>query len=191
MIQIKPEVGYEEACLLEIRLRGGGLLLFGCFYRSPTQASTSAKNNDDLNRLLRCISENKYSTNVLLVTLTLRTSTGCPGLLAITKIVKRIVISTNTSKNLHKAVEMMNPSSLDLLFTDEIMQVSEIANHAPLGKSDHSMIPFKFNCYLDYSNPKERYVYVKADFHSMRNYLIEIDWKREYLALGNVLTIEY
>ena len=75
------------------------------------------------------------------------------------------------------------PSSLDLLFTDEIMQVSEIANHAPLGKSDNSVITFKFNCYLDYSNPKERYVYVKADFHSMRNHLIETNWKREYLTL--------
>ena len=29
-------------------------------------------------------------------------------------------------------------------------------------------VTFKYHCYLDYSQPKERYVYHKADFNSMR-----------------------
>ena len=53
------------------------------------------------------------------------------------------------------------------------MQVSDIAHHAPLGKSDHSVITFKFNCYLDYTKPKERYSYDKADFQAMRSHLVE------------------
>ena len=48
VLQIKPDLGYTEACLLEVRLRGGDVLLFGCFYRSPTQSSTSEKNNENL-----------------------------------------------------------------------------------------------------------------------------------------------
>ena len=54
-------MGFQEACLLEIKLRGGDLMLFGCVYRSPTTSATSDKNNEDLNRLLTSISKNNYS----------------------------------------------------------------------------------------------------------------------------------
>jgi exonuclease III len=60
-IQIKPELEFEEACLLEIRLRGGDLMCFGCLYRSLTPSKTSSDNNDSLNNLLRCIREKNYS----------------------------------------------------------------------------------------------------------------------------------
>ena len=52
VIQIIPEIAFEVVCLLEIRLRGGDLLLFGC-YRSPTPSISSDRNNDNLNRLPR------------------------------------------------------------------------------------------------------------------------------------------
>ena len=46
------------------------------------------------------------------------------------------------------------PSLLDLVFSDEEMQVSDLAHHAPLGKSDHSVITFNFQYYLNYGKPK-------------------------------------
>ena len=52
---------FEEACLLEIKLRGGDTLLFACFYRSPTPTEMSDDNNTKLNNLLRSISRKKYS----------------------------------------------------------------------------------------------------------------------------------
>ena len=42
-----------------------------------------------------------------------------------------------------------NPS---LVLTNKVMKVSDIEYHAPLGKSDHCVITFKFHCYLDYSH---------------------------------------
>ena len=60
-IQIKSIHGFEEACLLEIRLRGGDMLLFGCLYRSPTTTDASDTNNDNLISLLKCVSLEKYS----------------------------------------------------------------------------------------------------------------------------------
>ena len=51
------------------------------------------------------------------------------------------------------------PSQLDLVFTDEDMQVSDIKYLSPLGKSDHSMIVFDFHCYVDYKKPKTSYKY--------------------------------
>ena len=82
------------------------------------------------------------------------------------------------------------PSLIDLVITDEDMQVSDVTHHAPLGKSDHSVITFKFNCYLDYSKPKEQYVYQNADYDAMINNLAETGWEEEYIKSGGDKTIE-
>ena len=79
---ITAAVDFDECCLIEVRLRGGDLMLFACCYRSPTQSNTSRKRGND------------------------------------------------------------EPSTLDLILTDEEMQVSEVKYLAPLGKSDHSTILF-------------------------------------------------
>ena len=70
------------------------------------------------------------------------------------------------------------------------MQVSDIAHHAPLGKGDHSFITFKFNCYLHYTKPKERYSYDKADFQAMRIHLVETKWEEEFLGTANAKNCE-
>ena len=56
---INLDIKFSEVCLLEFRLCGGGNLLFGCFYRSPTTTSTSEKNNANSNNLLKYLSGNK------------------------------------------------------------------------------------------------------------------------------------
>ena len=61
VVHIQPIVRFQEACLIEIKLRGGDLMLFGCIYRSPTSSATSERNNDDLNRLLTSISKSSYT----------------------------------------------------------------------------------------------------------------------------------
>ena len=73
------------------------------------------------------------------------------------------------------------PSLIDLVFSDEQLQVSDVVHHAPLGKSDHSVICFNYHCYLDYSKPKKRYFYNKADFGSMKNELLASKWVDKYI----------
>ena len=65
------------------------------------------------------------------------------------------------------------------------MQVSDVERHAPLGKSDHDVICFKFNCYIDYSKPKDRFVYHKTDFNATRKDLGKSQWEEDYMALEN------
>ena len=72
------------------------------------------------------------------------------------------------------------PSIIDLIFSDEEMQVSGIQYHPPLGKSDHSIIIFDYHCYLDYSKPKETFMYKKGDYKSMRDDLINSNWAFEF-----------
>ena len=83
-----------------------------------------------------------------------------------------------------------DPSLLDLILTDESMQVSEIAHHAPLGKSDHSVISFDFNCYLDFSKPRENYSFDKGDYVGMRYKLANSNWMKEYMKIDDKSTVE-
>ena len=61
VIKLQTTNAFEESCLLEVRLRNGDFLLFGCIYRSPTQTSSSTENNDHLNTLLRSLCSKPYS----------------------------------------------------------------------------------------------------------------------------------
>ena len=63
------------------------------------------------------------------------------------------------------------PSLLGLLFTNEAMQISDIYHHAPIGKSDHDVISFKFHAYIDFTKPNQRYVYNRADYEAMKKHL--------------------
>ena len=76
------------------------------------------------------------------------------------------------------------PSLIDLIFTGEEMQVSEVTRHAPLGKNDHDVI-IKFYCYLDNCKPTDKFVCEKADFEAMRRYLIDSNWEEENLSSGS------
>ena len=60
-VQLSPIASFEEACLLEIRLRGNDTLLFGCVYRSPTAGPDAIANNEHLNQMIRTIYAKSYS----------------------------------------------------------------------------------------------------------------------------------
>ncbi len=76
---------------------------------------------------------------------------------------------------------MDEPSIIDLVFTNEEMQISNIEYHAPLGKSDHSVISFTYNCYIDTNSTSKRFLYDKADFAAMNNHLIDENWKEKFI----------
>ena len=175
VVQIKPDDKFEETCLLEIRLRGGDWLLFGCFYRSPTSTTASDQNNDKLNNLLRHMTQKNYSHICLVGDFNFPDINWDSWMSPhIEESKESKFIDTVQSCYLHQHTHLPtrrrgndNPSLLDLLFTDEAMQISDISHHAPLGKSDHDIITFKFHSYLDFSKSKERFIYDRADFRAM------------------------
>ena len=70
------------------------------------------------------------------------------------------------------------------------MQISDIQHLSPLGKSDHSVITLTFNCYLDYSKPKEIYLYNKGDYDEMKKHLASSHWAQEYSVLVKTADVE-
>ena len=189
-IQIEVSNKFEEACLLEIRLRGGDVLLFGCIYRSPTSTPETTENNENLNNLLRSISDKSYSHVCLVGDFNYRdiswkswttphgeNSKEVRFIEAVRDcfLFQHIEESTRTRGN-------DEPSLIDLLLTNEEMQVSNVVHHSPLGKSDHSVITFNYHCYLDFSKPKICYNYRKADYDGMKSELETSNWMETFMS---------
>ena len=196
--QIKLETKFEEACFLEVCLRGGDKLLFACCYRSPTTTHTSDTNNENLNNLFRSIASKKYSHCCIVgdfnfrdinwiswTTIHNEDSTEAKFIEAVKDSFYHQHIDKPTRRR-----GTDNPSQLDLIFTDEEMQISDLQQHAPLGKSDHSVITFNFNSYLDYSKPKESYNYDKGNYKSMREFIRLSTWGHDYCTTAKDYDIE-
>jgi hypothetical protein len=67
------------------------------------------------------------------------------------------------------------PSTLDLIFSSEEGMVSDNDIEAPVGKSDHSLVCFRFNAYIEEKpRVKLRYKYDKADYEQVRK-VMDID----------------
>ena len=76
------------------------------------------------------------------------------------------------------------------MVTNEVMQVSYIEYHAQLGKTDHRVITLKYHFYLDYSQPKERYVYHKTDFNSMRRQPVLFNWTEKFMIQNQSKSVD-
>ena len=197
-VQIEPDLQYEEACILEVRLRGGDLLLFACIYRSPTHTDISEANNNRLNSLVQCISNKNYSHICLVGDFNYRNINWDKMTTSHNEnSTEAKFLDTVQNCFFHQHMELPtrrrgndDPSLLDLVFTNEGLQISDVSHHAPLGKSDHDVITFKFHCYIDYTVPKERYIYDRADFEGMKNDLQQTRWKENFIRSGSVKTIE-
>ncbi len=83
--------------------------------------------------------------------------------------------------------EGQEPSLLDLIITNEEDMVSNVEHQSPLGKSDHSLIQFYFNCYhACLSNNTSKYLFNKADFAGMKESLGSVDWESKFQETEDV-----
>ena len=69
------------------------------------------------------------------------------------------------------------PSTLDLVFTNEVTMVNDIEIRNPLGKSDHAVLLFDYICYATSSSTKESYLCTKGDYKAMRAEIQSYKWE--------------
>ena len=60
------------------------------------------------------------------------------------------------------------------------MQVSEVIHNPPLGKSDHDILSFDFNCYMEITKLQGRYLFEKDNYVTMREDLQTSSWNDDY-----------
>ena len=188
--QVTLDQSFEEACCIEVKLRGGDVLLFCCCYRSPTSTVSSDVNNENLNRLLQKISKKNYTHRCIVGDFNFREinwksfTTHCGEESAESKFIEAVRDSFlfQHVSEVTRSRGNDSPSLIDLIFTDEELQVSGIQYHPPLGKSDHSVILFDYHCYLDFSKPEETYIYKKGDYDAMRDELRKSNWIPSFMT---------
>ena len=73
------------------------------------------------------------------------------------------------------------PSMLDLIFTRQPEDITDINYGAPLGKSDHAVLDMKYwtNIVKNKKQYKESYNYKKGDYNGLREYFKKTNWERE------------
>ena len=190
---------YEEVCLIQIKLHGNDVMVFGCFYRSPTETELSKKNNEALNNLLIKLSlDEKFSHICFVGDFNFRTinwnswtTPHCEN----NKEEK--FLETIRSSFLYQHVNQPtrsrgsdNPSTIDLILSNEQDQISKLKYSTPLGKSDHSVLTFVFHCYLDIKENSTKYMYERADYAAMNNYLNGIEWSKGFIATKNGKSVD-
>ena len=170
-----------EAGCIEIRLQGGDSLMFSCVYRSGTQ---SEENNKELNKFLVnqasrsthlniCGDFNYKNINWQLQSCSLDEESN-----------EHKFLNAVQDSFLHQHVSEPtrsrgsdNPTLLDLVFTNEDAMINEVSHHSPLGKSDHDVILWNYECYTEKSSRRSVIQWQKADFESMREDLAQHQWQ--------------
>jgi hypothetical protein len=176
---------FQEGIFCELELKSKDRLLIGGIYRSPT---SSEENFSHMCETIREVCASKYTHVLLMGDLNLPGIDWDSG-----------VIQGGTGTINYKFVELLRdcylhqhiteptrgrwtdkPSTLDLLCSNEEGMVSDIIIDAPIGKSDHSVVSFRFNAYImEKPRVKYRHHYDKADYDKMREHL-NIDWDKEF-----------
>ena len=188
VIQITSKISFEEACILEVRLRGGDTLLFCCCYRSPTHTDSSSINNKNLLELIRIMSSKKYSHLCIVGDFNYRqinwkswsteNSTDSDESIFI-ETLRDCYLFQHVSEPTRRRGDD-EPSILDLVLSNEELQVSDIIHQAPIGKSDHDVLCFRYHCYIDYQKQKTRFNFAKGNYVAMKEHLANSRWTEKF-----------
>ena len=160
-------IHFKESVWLDLRLKGQDSLLLGCIYRSP-----SLDNHEGLVNILRKATELQKSHMLIVGDFNYRhinwdtseTTEGAPQ-------------PTSMFLEPTRFREGQVPSVLDLVFTNEEGMISNLNYDPGLGASDHCLLSFDFNCYVQTELSKKTvYNYNKGDYSRMRELCDAIDW---------------
>lgn len=185
--EITFDVNYQESLWIEVTLEKGDTLLMGCMYRSPNSESI---NNQHLNKLIREVTGHG-ATHILItgdfnyprINWENWTTTGeehGDEFRFVETLRDEYMYQHVTGPTRAKGTDC--PKLLDLILSNEEGMVEDIVINSPLGKSDHSMIEFKYNANT-YPNATSRkiFLYDKGDYKNMRRELTQ-DWKYSILS---------
>jgi len=173
---------YNESCWIEIDLQNHDNLLVGCIYRSN---SGTLENNENL---LKLITEaiNKKSSHVLILGDFNYPTINWEAHTSQANRHNEITFVDNIRKNsLFQHINQptrgrinQTPHILDLIFTNEEQMISEILYLSPLGKSDHNILIFNFNCYIKSPTyEKTLWFYNKTDYDSLKKDIRKENWE--------------
>lgn len=187
--QFNMQTNFQESLWVEITLRRNERLLCGCIYRSP---NANNENNALLNDLMRETGTLSFTHllvvgdfNYGLINWDLHSSPDTKA--------QNFVESCEDaflSQHIRKRTrgrQGQQSNILDLVFSHDEANVSNIEHESPLGKSDHACILFDYFCTLEKDNSRTSVpIFRKANFQRIRESMAAIDWERELAPMESV-----
>ena len=77
------------------------------------------------------------------------------------------------------------PSILDLILTNEENMISNLQYKPGLGKSDHLVLDFTFNCYIGSSDPpSKKLIFFKGNYKNISEKIHECNWEQNIQELS-------
>lgn len=136
--QIEDHHAGDESLWLNIKLQQNDQLLFGCCYRSPNSVET---NNQNINELLLSMSSQRYSHvlvcgdfNYPAIDWTLHSTTrATPSGSAFLEAIDNSFLYQHVRGHT-RARGSADPTTLDLVFTNEESMITDLSYESPLGK---------------------------------------------------------
>jgi len=182
-INIEVVSEFKESVWVVIHLIGNDKILIGCVYRSPNK--NTPENVNALLHLLNTVYNSNY-THILTMGdfnfpgINWNDETTNTGVNHIDNIFLEGIKDLFLHQHIIQHTRIRNnqqPTTLDLVFTNEENMVDNVEYLQHLGKSDHLILMFNFNCYVDKNyNMNKKYKYHKGNYLEINNKLKEIEW---------------
>ena len=178
--EVKINHEYQESLWVKIKLKGSDELLVGCIYKSP---NSNKENLLLLNKMIVETSEHKQYTHHLIMgdfnypRLNWKTwnSNGDKEGEAFMESIRDSYLHQHV-EGYTRTRDNSEPSTIDLVFTNETNMIDKIYHESPLGRSDHCVLYFKFNCYYELEGKNvEKWNFYKGDYGQMAAEF-NLDW---------------
>ena len=175
---------FEEGIFYELNLKGKDKLLCACIYR---RGESDEKNNELLLKLLQIMSEKKYSYLIIIGDFnlpkinweTLKCNTNDNDFhVRFVDCVRDCFLFQHVTEPT-RVRGKNEPSTLDLIFSNEEDMVKNLVYEAPLGKSDHSVLRFTVKCTPENLPPQIKTYYEKANYEKMREIFNNSNWEEK------------
>ena len=183
---------FESAIFCDIKLNDKDNLLVGVCYRSP---NSTAENNNKFFDMLNQLEKVSYSHTLLIGDFNFPEINWINGQVTASDTHPATVFYDSVHDLfLYHHVDFptryregQEPSTLDLILTNEEFMIEELTDIAPLGKSDHVGLTWMFVCNSCISTREEEHGtglnFSKGEYDQMRQSLNAIDWEEQMKSL--------
>jgi hypothetical protein len=182
--EVEMDTTFEENLFVKIKLNNNDKLLIGIIYRSPPN-----KNMEHHNQLRKLIQEasNTHFSHILIMgdfNYPNIDWENCNSNGDSTESIEYKFIGNLQDGFLFQHIKINtrwrgtnSPHILDLIITNEEPMISDLECTSPLGKSDHCILSFNYNCYINImANPRKQRSYNKGNYPDVMNELEQKDW---------------
>ena len=181
--EVHMETGFEECVFAEIKLVGSDKLLIAMFYRSP---NSTAENNENMRKLISEASQKGYSHTLFNGDFNYPDINWTSWHVTNPDSEESKFVQCLQDNFLQQHVNMPTrcrgsdrANVLDLIITNDD-NVTDLEYQSPLGKSDHSVLVFQYNCYaLLTDETKTIKLYNKANYSAISEDIGKVDWEKE------------